>query len=662
MERITFANPTPRSPPRIRGGEVERSKTGEGFKSVSGKAMATPQKITHQFLEVVKISESPFDRAIVPIMLALGIVYEGIQALQGDWLELGFFALGIALLLALSTIKPLQERVLGQPFNRRHALHIGLYWVYSVVWLGLFRLLAVAPPLGKESNQFYFLVILIIALTWMMVRSLAILSLFFYNLFIARLAMWEQVIVAINEFIAAGVLAYVGSDILVRSFQPQVFSVRFDPLYTVGVVASVVAYYAGMQMMWVYHTNEWLSKNRTWVTLARVLAPLVLLVTTMAIVQRLSHLADPRTQNLLGNADFDLAILALAPVIWLVVLVMVLLLFVSRRGLRQRFLPDELLERLPPRIAQGFRTVSDMDMLLVIGLLSTFIPAYIFLLGDSGGLVGTLRQLILRRGSTLLETSEQALALLFVLPFYVLIVFLLTLYAYVLSRASLPAAERDTLVSRLPISFLIILIITLYLFAVPFSQVLTEGRLPQLQQELGRILLFNVVIPLLLLYIHYFLFIRLPYGRGQLRWRETQNIYLTRQLEDMDRRIENFNRELERLDQDWRDSRATQSEASTRMRMDMLYRYVQINGLRDSLNMQRLQIVASRQQLAEVSETPISLAVARLPRRVVSFGIPLLLAIQVYQWAAAGGLREIINNPNITVFQFFQILLQQANF
>lgn len=624
--------------------------------------MATPRKVTHQFLEVVKISESPLDRAIVPVMLALGILYEGFQLLQGDWLELGFFALGLVLLLVLSTVKPLQERILGQSFNRRHALYLGLYWIYSIIWLGLFRLLAASPPLGKDSNQFYFLVILIIAITWMMVRSLAMLTAFFYEVFIARLAIWEQIVVAINELIGAGLFAYVGSGFLVRIFQPQVFTTYLDPLYVFGLLILVVAFYAGMQLMWVQHTNDWLSKNRTWVVLARIFAPLALVVTTMVIARRFSYLADPRTANLLGNADIDLAILALAPVIWLVILVMLSLLYVSRRGLRQRFLPDELLERLPPRMGQSFRGVSDMDMLMVIGLLSTFIPAYLLLLGDSGGLIGTLREQIFQRGSTLLETSEQALALLFVLPFYVLIVLVLALYGYVLSRAGLPAPERDALIERLPISFLIILIITLYLFAVPFSQVLTEGRLPQLPQDLGRILLFNGVIPLLLLYVHYFLFVRLPYGRGQARWRENQNLQLTRQLEDMDRRIENLNRELDRLDQDWRDSRSTQSEATTRLRMDMLYRYVQINGLRDGLNMQRLQIVTARQQLAEVSEAPISLTVARLPGRVVSYGIPLLLAIQVYQWAAAGGLRQIINNPNITVFQFFQILLQQANF
>jgi hypothetical protein len=88
-----------------------------------------------------------------------------------------------------------------------------------------------------------------------------------------------------------------------------------------------------------------------------------------------------------------------------------------------------------------------------------------------------------------------------------------------------------------------------------------------------------------------------------------------------------------------------------------------LNSLRDDLNMQRLQIIAARQQLAEVSEAPVSITVARLPLRVVSLGIPLLIAIQLYQWAFVNnGLHEIINTPNLTVDQFFRIILKQANF
>jgi hypothetical protein len=79
--------------------------------------------------------------------------------------------------------------------------------------------------------------------------------------------------------------------------------------------------------------------------------------------------------------------------------------------------------------------------------------------------------------------------------------------------------------------------------------------------------------------------------------------------------------------------------------------------------MQRLQVVAERQALAELSEAPVALAVARLPVRVVSIGVPLLLIIQIYQWAILNnGLQEIINNPNITVLEFFRALLQQAQF
>jgi hypothetical protein len=47
----------------------------------------------------------------------------------------------------------------------------------------------------------------------------------------------------------------------------------------------------------------------------------------------------------------------------------------------------------------------------------------------------------------------------------------------------------------------------------------------------------------------------------------------------------------------------------------------------------------------------------------VSLGIPLLLAIQIYQWAVlSNGLREIINNPNLTVVDFFREILSQLQF
>jgi hypothetical protein len=411
--------------------------------------------------------------------------------------------------------------------------------------------------------------------------------------------------------------------------------------------------------MWLQRWNDWLSKNAVWVRLARVLAPLAALVTIMVIGNYFIERSDPRTANLLGDSNTSLAVLSLAPVILLMIFVIMLLVYTSNKGLRQRFLPDLLLDRLPGRVAKFLRSISDMDMLLIIGVMATLIPAYLLLLGDTGGVIGSLRQQILQRGSALIETSEQALAVLFAMPFYFLSILLLGLYALVMSRSTLTAQERDELIAKLPVGFLIILIITLYLFAVPFSQVLTEGRLPQLPQDSGRILLFNILIPLVLLYLHYFIFVRLPYGRGQSRWREAHATLLARQLSMIERRIQNLNQELERLDSQWQQG----NDANANLRFDTLYRYVQLNGMRDDMNMQRLQLVAERQQLAEISETPVSVAVARLPIRVVSIGIPLLLAIQIYQWAVLNnGLREIANNPNINVVDFFREILGQLQF
>ena len=182
----------------------------------------------------------------------------------------------------------------------------------------------------------------------------------------------------------------------------------------------------------------------------------------------------------------------------------VLLVWTSGRGLRQRFIPNRLLERLPQRLNEFFSTISDMDILLIVGLLSTIIPLQIVLFDDgSAGVLDTLSQQIAQQNA-LIDSTDQALSVLFALPFYIVAVLLLSMYAYVMSNPELSAKERDGLVDRLPIGLLIIFIITLYLCAIPFSQVLTEGRLPQLPQELGRLLAFDVLIPLVLLYFHYF--------------------------------------------------------------------------------------------------------------------------------------------------------------
>jgi hypothetical protein len=97
--------------------------------------------------------------------------------------------------------------------------------------------------------------------------------------------------------------------------------------------------------------------------------------------------------------------------------------------------------------------------------------------------------------------------------------------------------------------------------------------------------------------------------------------------------------------------------------IDTLHDLIFLNGERDRLNMERLAIVRERQELAEVSETPVSLAVARLPARVFSLGIPLVLTFKIYEWAIVNdGLREVANNPNIGVLEFFQTILENTNF
>jgi hypothetical protein len=619
--------------------------------------MSERKRITHQFMQVV--GSDPLIRLIVPALLLIGVFYAAAQVLQGDWIEFLLAVGGVLMLITLAAVAPVQRLILGQPFNRRHALYIGLTWIYGAIWLALLRLLLVSPLFGKASEQTYFTLILLIAVSWMLLRSLLVLTRTFYHRFVTAIPLWEQLLVAANEGIAAGLLATIGASALVHVFQPNIFTTRFDVAYLGGIGVGVALYYLTMQFMWTQRWNDWLSRSDVWIMLARLFAPLALIVTTLVIFRHFIDRADPRSANLLGGADFDLAVLALAPVIWLLILVGVIIVYTGGRGIRQRFLPDLLLDRLPRRIGDFLRSISDMDMLLILGGLATFIPAYLLLFGNTGGVIGQLRQQILQRGSALIETSEQALALLFTMPFYVLIVALLALYGYALSQQTLSAQHRDELVNKLPIGFLIVLIITLYFFALPFSQVLTEGRLPQLPQDLGRILAFNVLFPLILLYAHYFVLIRQPYARGQNRWRGQQNRHYDDHLSMIDRQIAELNAEIEQLDRQWQSTVSPGDPA----RFETLYRYIQLNGLRDNLNMQRLQVVANRQELADLSDAPVSIAVARLPVRIVSIGIPLLLAMQIYQWAILNnGLREIINNPNITIFEFFRAILKQTQF
>jgi len=616
--------------------------------------------VRHRYYDLLATSGGTwFDRLLVPALLLIAILYTGSRVLAGDW-ALALAALpGIVLMVAVAGIGVAQRAFLRQPFTRSHAFYVGVFWVYSLLWVTVYRALTAIPATGKESQPFYIFALLFAAISLRLLLSLFALTPLGYRLFMSRIPLWEQVLVAINEFVAAGLFAFILGNELSRIVQPDVFTLRIEPVYSIGLLLLSWLYYLLMQVMWFQRGNRWLSRNTVWVRLARVLAPLALVMASLLIARHFTILSEPRSANLLGTADLNQTILALSPILWMMVFFVLLLVYSGAGGLRRRWLPPRLLDELPNRVAAALRTVSDMDILLVFGLFATAIPLQLLLLPDVA-VLGELQQQLSQQNA-LIDSSEQALALIFALPFYLLTLMLLVVYAYVLQKPSLSASDRDSLVSRLPITLLIMFIITLYLCAIPFSQVLISGRIPNLQQDLGYILAFNVLIPLILLYSHYFVLVRLPYGRGQSRWRHQHGRYLETELGRIENRLQQLQDRIKEAEWRWRNQQAVL--ASEGQRIDMLYYLVTLNSERDRLNMERLRLVADRQQLTELSEAPVSLAVARLPARAFGLGIPLVLSFKIYEWAIVNdGLREVAENPNIGVIEFFQTILENTNF
>ncbi|MEL6309797.1 MAG: hypothetical protein AAFQ52_16770, partial [Chloroflexota bacterium] len=185
--------------------------------------------------------------------------------------------------------------------------------------------------------------------------------------------------------------------------------------------------------------------------------------------------------------------------------------------------------------------------------------------------------------------------------------------------------------------------------------------IPDLQSDLGYILAFNVLIPLVLFYGHYYLLIRFPYGRGQTRWRVQHGAELESRLRAVDTQLANLQKDIDQCEFVWKNRGNLQTTKDDQI--GMLFDLIELNGKRDRLNMQRLQILSDRQALQDVSESPISLTVASMPTRIIQLGIPLVLIFKVYEWAIVNdGLREVASNPNIGVIEFFQIVLESTNF
>lgn len=616
------------------------------------------QNITHMFLARVKLSdESRLERYLIPVLLGIGIGYSGLLFLAGDMVRFFVSMVVVALLLVLTVYKPLQDRILKQEMTTGHAFYLGIFWIYAQGWVELLRQVQTLPQTGKESTDFYILFVFFLMVTYRAIFALFGITQTGYNILFTTTPFWERVSIAINELISGALLSVFLGGLLARWFQPSVFTLQIEPTYTISVLGALLIYYFVIQLMWTQFWNRALSHNRSWLRLARLFSPLALFIATLVIGRHFTRLSDPRTADLLGRANLDQTILAISPVVWLLILAIVTLVYTSRRGLARRFFPESLLNQLPARMRDVLAKISDMDLLLLIGILSTWIPVQV-LLTESGqiGALEALRTQITQQNA-LIDTSEQALALIFALPFYFFVVGILAIYAYVFTKSDLSAKDRDALVDQLPVGLIIMFIITLYLCSIPFSQVLSDGKLPQLPQDLGRILAFDVLIPLLLLYAHYFILIRFPYGRGQKLWRMQHADYLQYEESRVQQRIKTLDTEINRIEKRWIRIRNEDEK------IDTLYKYVELNSNRDSQNMDLLRLIRERQELDEVSEAPVSLTIARLPTRIISLGIPLLLAFKIYEWAVVNnGLREIANNPNIGVIEFFQIILQQTQF
>jgi hypothetical protein len=616
------------------------------------------ETITFKFLQRVQLSnESRIERYLIPVLMAMGIGYSGILFLSGDMSVFLVSALIVGLLVALSVFKPLQKILLNREMSTGHAFYLAVFWLYSQGWIVLLRQLQTLPQFGKDSIPFYVLFIFFMMVTYRGIFALFGITFVGYSILFTTTPFWERVSIAINEVIAGALLSFFAGGLLAQWIQPNIFTRAQDPAYTIGVFGTLFVYYFVIQLMWTQRWNSVLSQTQNWLRLARLFAPIAVIIATMVIGRHFARLSDPRTADLLGTANLDQTILAISPVIWLLLFMIVVLVYTSNRGLSRRFLPIVLLEKLPTRIGGMLTKISDMDLLLVVGILSTWVPVQVLILGEGQvGIIDRLRTQITQQNA-LIDTSEQALALIFALPFYGLALSLLLIYAYVLIKPELSAKDRDAIVDRLPNGLLIMFIITLYLCSIPFSQVLSEGRIPQLPQDLGRILAFDVLIPLVLLYGHYFILVRIPYGRGQKSWREQYSAELHNQESRVQSRIKTLDTEIDRIERRWINIRQEDEKIET------LYKFVELNSNRDSQNMDLLRLIRQRQELDEVSETPLSAEITRLPTRIISLGIPLLLIFKIYEWAVVNnGLREIANNPNIGVIEFFQIILQQTQF
>lgn len=617
-----------------------------------------PPSIKHLFMNWLSNSNQTwFERLLVPVLIFLMVLFTGLRLFASDWLQVGVSLFGIALLASFASFPPLQRLFLGQAFNRSHAFYLSIFWLYSLIAVTVTRILLVTPAFGKESRPFYVFTILLIAVVFRMLFSLFALTPLGYRVCMSKIPFWEQCLIAINEFMAAGLLAFILGGELTQWLQARVFTLQVNVWYSGGLIGAALAYYLLVQAMWIQAWNQWLSKRVVWVTLTRLFAPLALVVASIVITQHFTNLSEARSASLLNTANIDQTILALSPIVWMMIFFVIVIVYTSNRGLRRRLLPDDLLQKLPIRLYNALNTISDMDILMLFGALASLIPLQLFLFNNIG-VIGSL-QAQLSRQNALIDSSEQALALIFALPFYLLAVALLALYAYVLSRNTVSAQERSQLADLLPIPLLILFIIMLYLAAIPFSQVLTEGRLPRLPQDLAYILAYDVLIPFILFLIHFFVLVRTPYTHGHKKWRIRYEQELANAMQGVRSKIQEVQAHINQAENLWKNRDYLKTGQTERM--NMLYELIELNSQRDNLDMERSHLQAEQQNLSQLADAP--LALEDVPRQILTYGITLVLFFKIYEWAIVNdGLREVANNPNIGILEFFQTILENTNF
>ena len=340
--------------------------------------------IHHRFLNLLRVSDADnvVDRWLLPILILLAMAFTGWQMLNGAWLLVLVSLAGIALMVTLATVQPIRRMILQRDFTRHHAFYVAIIWVCALLTVYVARQLIALPATGKESQLFYVFLVLMIAIVFRLLLAIYALFPAGYQLFMSRIPLWEQVLVAINEFVAAGLMALILGGELARALQPDVLTLRFDFWYSLGLMVAVITYYGLVQMMWVQRWNQWLSQRTVWLPIARVLFPFALVMATAIIIRHFTRLSDPRSANLLGTASIDQTILALSPIIWMMFFFGVLVVYTGNEGLRRLLLPDRLLKLLPERTYRALRTVSDMDVLMIIGAIASVIPLQVFVFNN----------------------------------------------------------------------------------------------------------------------------------------------------------------------------------------------------------------------------------------------------------------------------------------